>query len=76
MINPKDEKIFQQIRCLLPSGYNLRYTATMNYENVINMIHQRSNHRLPEWREFCNILKTLPYITEIDQSLTEERADG
>ena len=33
---------------LLPSSYNQRRTVTMNYENAVNMIHQRGNHKLDE----------------------------
>lgn len=50
---------------LLPSSYNQRRTVTMNYENVVNMIHQRENHKLDEWREFVNQLKRLPYVMQI-----------
>lgn len=64
-LKTKDPEIFNQIRCLLPSGYNQRFTYTMNYENVVTMIHQRENHRLPEWRNFTGILKSLPYVSEI-----------
>lgn len=64
-LKTKDPEIFNQIRCLLPSGYNQRFTYTMNYENVVTMIHQRENHRLPEWRKFTDILKGLPYVKEI-----------
>ena len=64
-LKTKDPEVFNQIRCLLPSGYNQRFTYTMNYENVVTMIHQRENHRLPEWREFTDILKGLPYVKEI-----------
>ena len=64
-LNTKDPEIFNQIRCLLPSGYNQRFTYTMNYENVVTMIRQREHHRLPEWREFTDILKGLPYVKEI-----------
>lgn len=64
-LKTKDPEIFNQIRCLLPSGYNQRFTYTMNYENVVTMIHQRENHRLPEWRTFTDILKGLPYVKEI-----------
>lgn len=64
-LQTKDEKIFQQIRCLLPCGYNQKYTVTMNYENVFNMIHQRKHHRLSEWREFVGILEDLPYVKEV-----------
>lgn len=64
-LDTRDDSIFQQIRCSLPSGYNLRFTITMNYENVINMIKQRSSHRLNEWREYVEVLYKLPYIKEI-----------
>ena len=68
----KDNNIFQQIRCLLPSGYNLRFTITMNYENVFTIIHQRSGHRLDEWNEFVEILKTLPYVQELLSALDKK----
>ena len=61
----KDSDIFQSLRCLLPCGYNQRFTVTMNYENVVSIIKQREHHKLDEWREFVEILKNLPYIEEI-----------
>lgn len=61
----KDSDIFQFLRCLLPCGYNQRFTVTMNYENVVSIIKQRENHKLDEWREFVGVLKNLPYIKEI-----------
>lgn len=64
-LDTKDNEIFEQIRCLLPSGYNLRFTLTMDYENVFAIIKQRTGHRLTEWNEFIEILKTLPYVKEI-----------
>lgn len=50
---------------LLPSSYNQKRTVTMNYENVVNIIRQRSGHKLEEWEAFILILKELPYIKEI-----------
>ena len=50
---------------LLPMGYELKATVTMNYENAINMIHQRSNHKMFEWRRLTDELKNLPYMKEI-----------
>lgn len=64
-LETKDNNIFQQIRCLLPCGYNQKFTITMNYENVVNIIHQRTGHKLDEWNNFVEILKELPYIKEI-----------
>ena len=50
---------------LLPSSYNQKRTVTMNYENVINIILQRSGHKLDEWTEFIERLCKLPYIDSI-----------
>ena len=60
-----NKKWWWQLIQLLPSSYNQRRTVTMNYENVVNMIHQREHHKLDEWREFTNILRDLPYIKPI-----------
>jgi len=64
-LKTKDKTYWWQIIQLLPSSYNQKRTVTMNYENVMNMIHQRENHKLDEWREFVEILKELPYVKEI-----------
>ena len=64
-LETKDKKYWWQMIQLLPSSYNQRRTVTMNYENVVNMIHQSEFHKLDEWREFVRILKGLPYIAEI-----------
>lgn len=61
----KDKDVWREIIDALPQSYNQRRTVTMNYENVVNMIKQRENHKLAEWREFTDILKGLPYIKEI-----------
>ena len=50
---------------LLPSSYNQKRTITMNYENVMNMIHQREHHKLDEWIMFVENLKKLPYVKDI-----------
>lgn len=60
-----EKKYWRAMLELLPMGYNLRATITMNYENVVNMIRQREFHKLDEWRKFVGILKGLPYIAEI-----------
>ena len=63
--NSKQKKDWWQIIQLLPSSYNQKRTITMNYENVITMIKQRTGHKLNEWNTFVTILKNLPYISEI-----------
>lgn len=52
---------------LLPSSYNQKRTITLNYENALNMIEYRANHKLDEWCEFTGTLKKLPYMTQISQ---------
>lgn len=61
----KKKHIWYAIIQLLPSSYNQRRTVTMNYENVMNIIRQRTGHKLDEWNQFVETLKGLPYITEI-----------
>lgn len=66
-LETKDEKVFEAIRQVLPSGYNQRYTWQANYEVCRNIYKSRHNHRLKEWRDFCEFLKRLPYSELITQ---------
>lgn len=50
---------------LLPTSYNQKRTITMSYENVFNIIKQRTNHKLDEWNTLVKVLKDLPYVREI-----------
>jgi hypothetical protein len=47
-----------------PSGFELTARLTTNYRCLRNIYKQRKNHRLPEWREFCKWIETLPYAEE------------
>lgn len=46
---------------LLPSSYNQRRTVYLNYAVLRTMYHARKNHKLDEWREFCEFIRTLPH---------------
>ena len=46
---------------LLPTSYNQKRTAHLNYEVLGTIYHQRRHHKLDEWHVFCNTIKTLPY---------------
>lgn len=46
---------------LLPMGYNLRATVYLNYQVLRNIYHDRQNHKMFEWREFCKWIETLPH---------------
>ena len=64
-LETKDKNYWWQIIQLLPSSYNQKRTVTMNYENVVNIIAQRTGHKLDEWNQLIDELKELPYIKEI-----------
>lgn len=45
----------------IPAGFRLTARMTTNYRQLKTIYQQRKNHRLPEWREFCHWIETLPY---------------
>ena len=70
-LDTKDKKYWWQMIQLLPSSYNQRRTVMLNYEVLTNMYHARKNHKLDEWVEFCEWIKTLPY----SELITGEKAE-
>lgn len=62
-----EKDIWWQMIQLLPSSYNQKRTVMLNYEVLANIYKSRKNHKLDEWHDFCDWIKTLPYselITE------------
>lgn len=57
----KEKDAWWQMIQLLPSSYNQRRTVMLNYEVLANMYKSRNNHKLDEWRTFCEYVKTFPY---------------
>lgn len=53
-------KAYLEILCSNPAGFEITAGMTTNYRQLKTIYHQRKNHRLPEWREFCEWIKTLP----------------
>lgn len=53
--------IWWQMIQLLPTSYNQKRTIMLNYEVLHNMYFSRKNHKLDEWREFCEWIESLPY---------------
>lgn len=64
-VETKDKAHWYDLIQLLPSSYNQMRTCTMNYETLINIYFARCNHKLAEWHEFCDWIKTLPYAKEL-----------
>lgn len=61
----KKECWWQMIQ-LLPSSYNQTRNYTFTYENLINMYFARRNHKLDEWRIFCQwMLDNVPYFKDL-----------
>ncbi|MCI7205336.1 MAG: hypothetical protein MSA15_04995 [Clostridium sp.] len=56
----KKEDWWEMIQ-LLPTSYNQKRTVHLNYEVLGTIYHQRRHHKLNEWVEFCDTIKTLPY---------------
>lgn len=52
-----------------PCGMKLTARMTTNYRQLKTIYSQRKTHRLPEWREFCAWIETLPYA----ELITEEK---
>ena len=49
----------------LPSGFQLTAGMTTNYRQLKTIYYQRKSHRLPEWRDFCKWIETLPKFKEL-----------
>lgn len=65
-LETKDKNWWWQLVQLLPSSYNQKRTVTMNYENVMAIINQRTGHKLDEWKTLIDRFETyLPYVKAI-----------
>lgn len=60
----KDKRIWWQMIQLLPSSYNQRRTIDFDYETAMNIIRQRTGHKLDEWHVFVDELMKLPCMEE------------
>lgn len=49
----------------VPVGFKLTAGMTTNYRQLKTIYSQRKTHRLPEWREFCAWIETLPMFKEL-----------
>lgn len=64
-LNNRLTNLYLEILYSNPSGFILTARITTNYRCIKNIYGQRYNHRLPEWREFCEYMKeNLPYFKD------------
>ena len=62
--NPTPEN-YLKLLYSTPSGIYLTGRVTTNYLQLMNIYQQRHNHRLPEWRQFCQELLELPLFKDL-----------
>lgn len=65
-------RMYLEILYSNPAGFKLTARMTTNYRCLRNIYIQRRNHRLPEWRAFCEWIETLPYANIFLTNINEE----
>ena len=64
-LTTKDKEDYLKLLYSTPAGLKMTGRVTTNYLQLMNMWSQRHNHRLPEWRQFCDeLLEKLPLFKE------------
>ena len=61
----KDKRYWRLLIQINPDGWLQKRNWTGNYQNLRNMYFARKNHKLIEWRQFCQIIEQLPYSKEL-----------
>lgn len=59
-LNPTPEN-YLRVLYNIPTGFQLTAGMTTNYRQLKTIYNQRKTHRLPEWREFCRWIESLPH---------------
>ena len=72
-LKTKDKKYWWQMIQLLPTSYNQKRTVMLNYEVLAHMYFSRKDHKLDEWRDFCEMIEQLPYFRAIFQLENREK---
>ena len=72
---PKEQlkEMYLEILYSNPAGFQLTAGITTNYRQLKTIYSQRKDHRLPEWREFCKWLETLPHSEFITGKTNTEK---
>ena len=61
----KDKEDYLKLLYSTPAGLEMTGRVTTNYLQLMNMWSQRHNHRLPEWRQFCEeLIDKLPLFKD------------
>lgn len=57
----QEKKYWRALLELLPHGYMMKATISLNYEVLCNIYHSRRHHKVAEWHTFCDWIEQLPY---------------
>lgn len=72
-LETNDKRYWKELVRWLPEGWLQTRTVTMNYENLLSMVHQREHHKLTEWSgtgyeivtpSFIKFAQNLPYSSD------------
>ena len=58
-------KELQEAKAAIPMGKELTKVDMFSYQTLRRIVAQRHNHRLPEWHQFIDWIKTLPLAEEL-----------
>ncbi len=72
-LETKDKRYWKELIRWLPNSWLQTRTITFSYANLHNIYFQRRNHKLKEWHDFCEWVKTLPFAKEL---ITLEEKDN
>lgn len=57
----QEKRFWRALIELLPHGYMMKATISLNYEVLVNIYHGRKNHKVDEWHTFCDWIRNLPH---------------
>ena len=64
-IDTKDKIYWRALVQILPQSWLQTRTLSLNYAVLRNIYFQRRGHKLIEWHQFCEWIKSLPYGEEL-----------
>ena len=65
----------QEAKSAIPMGKELTKVDMFSYQALRKMVMQRHDHRLPEWHQFIDWIKTLPFAEELILVGLEDRRE-
>ena len=74
-LSSKDKLMWWQMIQLLPSSYNQTRNLMLNYEVLSKIYWARKNHKLDEWKTFCEWIENIPYSWLILNQKTTKNKD-